>query len=42
MTQPAGTGLVLLIQLELTRNVVDLAGVVRVRHGLRTPDALVG
>lgn len=25
---------------ELTRNVVELAAVVRVRHGLRTPDAL--
>ena len=25
---------------ELTRDVVELAAVVRVRHGLRTPDAL--
>jgi len=29
-----------LIWVELTRDVVELAAAVRVRHGLRTPDAL--
>ena len=29
-----------LIWMELTRNVVELAAVIRVKHGLRTPDAL--
>lgn len=29
-----------LIWLELTRDVVELAAAIRVRHGLRTPDAL--
>ena len=29
-----------LVWVELTREVIELAAVVRVRHGLRTPDAL--
>lgn len=29
-----------LVWVELTRDVVELAAVIRVRHGLRTPDAL--
>jgi predicted nucleic acid-binding protein len=29
-----------LVWVELTRNVVELAAVIRARHGLRTPDAL--
>lgn len=29
-----------LVWVELTRNVVELAAAIRVKHGLRTPDAL--
>ena len=29
-----------LVWVELTRDVVELAAVIRVRHGLRTPDAM--
>lgn len=29
-----------LVRVEMTKDVVELAAVIRVRHGLRTPDAL--